>query len=58
MNPIEAWQDCMVYHDELRPEAFVQHSMSEQRKILREMFGEDWTAEDDAELVPVSVAAA
>lgn len=57
VDPIEAWQDCMVDHDELRPEAFVQHSTSEQRQILKEMFGDEWTEEDEAEMVPLSVAA-
>ncbi len=56
-DPLEAWQECLVTHDELRPEAFVQRSTSEQQQILKEMFGDEWT-EDDATEMAVDAAAA
>jgi hypothetical protein len=46
----DSWMECIISHDELRPEAFVQRTFAEQRAILREMFGDDWTDEDEAEL--------
>ncbi|MBT4099453.1 MAG: hypothetical protein HOM68_27060 [Gemmatimonadetes bacterium] len=57
-DPIEAWQECLVEHDELRPEAFVQRSTQEQQQILREMFGDEWTDDDDAEIADKAAAAA
>jgi hypothetical protein len=49
-SPEEAWNDCIVEQDEIRPEAYEQKSLAEQRAILREMFGEDWSEEDDRAL--------
>lgn len=57
-EPIEAWQECLVEHDELRPEAFVQRSTQEQQEILKEMFGDEWTDDDDAEMANTTAAAA
>jgi len=57
-DPMDAWQDCLVEHDELRPEAYVQRSTKEQQQILKEMFGDEWTEEDDAQIVEASAAAA
>ncbi|MFP6645603.1 MAG: hypothetical protein VCF24_18880 [Candidatus Latescibacterota bacterium] len=49
-NEDEQWMDCIISHDDLRPEAFVQHTHAEQREILRDMFGDDWNEEDEAPL--------
>jgi len=48
----------LVEHDELRPEAFVQRSTQEQQDILKEMFGDEWTDDDDAEMANTTAAAA
>jgi len=57
-DPMDAWQDCLVEHDELRPEACVQRSTKEQQQILKEMFGDEWTEEEDAQIVEASATAA
>mgnify|MGYP003572989696 CR=1 FL=1 len=49
-DPGHFWAECIVDQDELRPEAYEQHTISEQQQILREMFGDDWSAEDDADI--------
>ena len=41
------WADCIVTHDELRSEAFEERSIDEQNSILRAMFGDDWSEEDE-----------
>ena len=46
----ELWTDCIIGHEDLRPEAFVQRTHAEQGEILRDMFGEDWSEEDEAAL--------
>jgi|TARA_B100001964_G_scaffold227263_1_gene276984 hypothetical protein len=46
----EQWMDCIITHDDLRPEAFVVRTHDEQRQILRDMFGDDWDEEDEAAL--------
>jgi hypothetical protein len=46
----EEWMDCIIAHDDLRPEAFVERTHAEQREILREMFGDDWNEEDESAL--------
>jgi hypothetical protein len=46
----EQWTDCIISHEDLRPEAFVQRTHAERREILRDMFGEDWSEEDEAAL--------
>lgn len=53
-----SWEDCLITHDQLRPEAFVQRTLAEQRQILREMFGDDWNDEDEAALEGMGRAAA
>lgn len=50
----DSWMECIISHDDLRPEAFVQHTFAEQQAILKEMFGDDWTDEDAADLEVVS----
>ena len=52
----EQWMDCIITHEDLRPEAFEQHTLAEQHRILREMFAEDWSEEDELALETVSVA--
>lgn len=47
---LEAWTDCIISEQDLRPEAFESRTWEEQRRILREMFGDSWTAEDEREL--------
>jgi hypothetical protein len=42
--------DCIITHNDLRPEAFLERTHTEQREILREMFGDDWNEEDEAAL--------
>jgi hypothetical protein len=46
----EEWMDCIITHNDLRPEAFLERTHTEQREILREMFGDDWNEEDEAAL--------
>lgn len=53
----DAWMDCVIQHEDLRPEAFVERTVEEQRKILREMFGDDWSDEDEAALQESELAA-
>lgn len=53
-----SWEDCVISHDQLRPEAFVEHTNAERRRILREMFGDEWSDDDDRDLEAVERAAA
>ncbi|MDA0334082.1 MAG: hypothetical protein O2782_02840 [bacterium] len=52
----EQWMDCIITHEDLRPEAFAQCTLAEQHRILREMFAEDWSEEDELALETVAVA--
>lgn len=54
----EAWMDCIISHDDLRPEAYEERTLAEQRAILREMFGEDWSYEDEVALEGQALSAA
>jgi hypothetical protein len=46
----DQWMDCTISHDDLRPEAFELRTHAEQREIMREMFGYDWSDEDEVAL--------
>ena len=46
-DDIPTWTEYLVTHEELRPEAYEMRTYAEQREILREMFGEDVTIEED-----------
>lgn len=52
----EQWMDCIISHEDLRPEAFEQRTHAEQREIMREMFGEDWCEEDETALEKSALA--
>ena len=43
----QLWADCIVAHDDLSQEAFEERTTADQKQLLREMFGEDWTEEDE-----------